>query len=303
MRPLRALAIYLAAIFIGGALLAPWLYWLAQSFSGEFPWLAGNPFHRFVDRSFLGVALMGLRPFLRSVGINSWREAGLARSAGQWKQFGAGFLLGLTSLGLAAGCVLLAGARRLDDNLSPLRLLEKVPGILLASVVVALLEEILFRGTLFGSLRKSLHWGMALVLSSMFYAIVHFLQKADAAGTVTWFSGLELLPRMLGGFADWHAVVPGFFNLTLAGLLLGLAYQRTGNLFGSIGLHAGWVCWLKLYGDLSHPALAANAWWWGTSKMTDGWLALPVLAVTLWFYTRGSAKPKRELPHEHLRAS
>ena len=65
---------------------------------------------------------------------------------------------------------------------------------------------------------------------------------------MAWNSGLILLPRMLGGFADFHALVPGFFNLTLAGVLLGLAYQRTGNLYFSIGLHAGWIFWLKTYG-------------------------------------------------------
>ena len=53
---------------------------------------------------------------------------------------------------------------------------------------------------------------------------------------------------MLAGFADFHALVPGFFSLTLAGILLGLAYQRTGNLYFSIGLHAGWIFWLKTYG-------------------------------------------------------
>ena len=79
---------------------------------------------------------------------------------------------------------------------------------------------------------------------------------------------------MLGGFADFHALVPGFFNLTLAGILLGLAYQRTGNLYFSIGLHAGWIFWLKTYGAFTTGAPHAATWFWGTGKMIDGWLAL-----------------------------
>ena len=79
---------------------------------------------------------------------------------------------------------------------------------------------------------------------------------------------------MLGGFADFHALVPGFFSLTLAGILLGLAYQRTGNLYFSIGLHAGWIFWLKTYGAFTTSAPHAATWFWGTGKMIDGWLAL-----------------------------
>src|SRR6185295_13366099 len=71
MRALRALGLYLLAVFIGGALLAPGLYFLAQSFAEPFSHLANSPFHRFVNRSLLGVALLGLWPLLRALGINS----------------------------------------------------------------------------------------------------------------------------------------------------------------------------------------------------------------------------------------
>jgi membrane protease YdiL (CAAX protease family) len=88
---------------------------------------------------------------------------------------------------------------------------------------------------------------------------------------------------MLSGFVEVEKVVPGFFNLTLAGALLALAYQFTGNLYFSIGLHAGWIFWLKSYGFLTRDAADANAWFWGTSKLIDGWLALLVLASVLLF--------------------
>jgi uncharacterized protein len=90
---------------------------------------------------------------------------------------------------------------------------------------------------------------------------------------------------MMRGFANWEQIVPGFFNLTLAGALLALAYQRTGNLYFSIGLHAGWIFWLKSYGALTTDVPNANAWLWGTGKMIDGWLALVVLSLTLVVFT------------------
>jgi len=86
---------------------------------------------------------------------------------------------------------------------------------------------------------------------------------------------------MLRGFVDVEQVVPGFFNLTLAGGLLALAYQRTGNLYCSIGLHAGWIFWLTFYGFLTREVAGADAWFWGTAKLIDGWLALVVLTLAL----------------------
>ena len=158
-------------------------------------------------------------------------------------------------------------------------------------MVVATLEEILFRGGIFGGLRRVLYWPFALLISSAIYALVHFLQRAELTGPVVWNSGLALLPHMLGGFADFHALVPGFFNLTLAGVLLGLAYQRTGNLYFSIGLHAGWIFWLKIYGHFTADAPQAAIWFWGSGKMIDGWLAFFALAADAGCFQISAAGP------------
>ena len=58
--------------------------------------------------------------------------------------------------------------------------------------------------------------------NSLIYALLHFLESAKYEGAVTWRSGLELLPRMMRGFVNWEQMVPGFFNLTLAGIILGI---------------------------------------------------------------------------------
>jgi membrane protease YdiL (CAAX protease family) len=281
MRPLRALVIYIAAVFIGGALLAPWLYRLAQLFAHSFPQIAHAPFHRFMDRSFLLFALLGLWPVLRSLGATSWRDLGIVPPYGHWNKLFGGLLLGLFSLAAVAGIAIGFGGRGVVQDLAA----HKVVGIIFSATgtaaVVATLEEILFRGGIFGGLRRVLYWPFALAISCAVYAIVHFLQRAELAGPVAWNSGLALLPQTLGGFADFHALVPGFFSLALAGVLLGLAYQRTGNLYFSIGLHAGWIFCLQIYGHVTVQAPQAAIWFWGGGKMTDGWLAFFALAITL----------------------
>lgn len=294
MRPLRALAIYIIVVFLGGALLAPWLYWGVQSVAHGSS-LANAPFHRYVNRALLGLALIGLWPLARNVEITSLRELGLVSPREQWKKLGAGFLLGLLSLAVVAAVAFALHARELNPKLSGGRIAEKLLGAAATAVIIATLEEILFRGALFGALRKVLHWGFALVLSSMLYAILHFLESPKDPATVTWLSGLQLLPPMFANFANWQVVIPGFFNLTLAGLLLGWAYQRTGNLYYSIGLHAGWIFWVKAYATVSSLAPGASAWWWGSGRMAvvNGWMALPVLVVTLFAFrwTTSKARP------------
>jgi len=281
MRPLWALVIYIVAVFFGGALLAPWLYWLAQDFAHSVPKIASAPFHRFMDRSFLILALAGVWPLLRALGAKSLRETGLVPPYGQSKKLFGGLLFGFISLAVVAVVDLLAGGRNLAGGHSPGKIIGTFFGAAATAAVVAVLEEILFRGGVFGGLRRMFYWPLALMASSLIYALVHFLQRADLAGTVTWHSGLELLPRMLAGFVDFHALIPGFFSLTLAGILLGLAYQRTGNLYFSIGLHAGWIFWLKIFGAFTATAPGTVIWFWGTGKMIDGWLAFLVLLLAL----------------------
>jgi membrane protease YdiL (CAAX protease family) len=281
MRPLRALVIYMVVVFVGGALLAPCLYWLAQAFAHSLPRIAAEPFNRFVDRSLLVLALVGLWPLLRTLGVTSWREAGLVRPQGQWKKLLYGLLLGFLSLAIVAGMAVGCSQRVFIRTATAHEVVAVIFSAIGTAVIVAVMEEILFRGGVFGGLRKFFYWPLALVTSSMIYALVHFLRRADFSGAVTWHSGLALLPRMMGGFVEFHALVPDFFNLTLVGVLLGLAYQRTGNLYFPIGLHAGWVFWLKTYSAFTVAVPRATTWFYGTGKMIDGWLALIVLVAVL----------------------
>src|SRR5262249_5199828 len=80
--------------------------------------------------------------------------------------------------------------------------------------------------------------------------------------------------------------VPGFLNLTLAGVILGLAYQRSGSLHFSIGLHAGWIFWLKTYGFATVETAADSVWFFRTGKLINGWLAFVVLTALLVVISR-----------------
>jgi len=301
----RLVGLYIACVFVGGALLAPWLYWLAQAAAPAFPRIAAYPFRRFVDRAVLIVALLGLWPVLRSLKIFSVREAAGKPTAKEWKLLGTGFLLGLLTLGLVAALVMIDGEHQLKTPLPLLDLVGKLPRIAFTAIAVALLEEVLFRGVLFGTLRKDMNWVAALILSSSFYALVHFMDpRATLDHAVTWSSGLEQLGRMMRGLTNLQAVVPTFLNLTLAGMLLGLAYERTGRLYCSVGLHAGWVFWLKSYGVVARTAPGSALPEWSTSRLADGWPALLVLAATLVVFCQKfwPARAEKEFPRGSMGA-
>jgi hypothetical protein len=76
-------------------------------------------------------------------------------------------------------------------------------------------------------------------------------------------------------------LIPAFFTLFIVGACLALAYQRTGALYFSIGLHAGWIFWLKSYKLITQPTQGANLALWGTDRLVDGWLALAILSIVL----------------------
>ena len=282
-RPLRALLLYLLAVFAGGALLAPWLYHVVQALAAEYDALAKlarMPFARYVNRALLVTALAGLPIFVRAAGIRRWADVGVAPGFVRWRRFAAGFALGFTSLAIVCAVALLAGGR-LPRPRTPGDLAVQFLGALATALAVAVIEELLFRGAFFGGLKRAVGWKPALAASSALYGIVHFMARPANPPVVDWLSGLRVLPTMLAGMTEPRTLVPGFLSLALAGVILGLAYQWTGELSASIGIHAGWIFWLKYYGLVTSSAPGADVWFWGTRKLTDGWLAFVSIVLVL----------------------
>jgi len=278
MRPICALLIYFAVVFLGGALLTPWLYWLARGCAAHWPIfsrLASSPFHRFLNRSLLGLALICLWPLLRFAGIQSWQELGFVRQSRPARQVFRGFALGWASLATVALLALACGSSAFIATHSAADVLVRLINATWSAVVVALLEELVFRGALFGLLRRAMPWPAALVMSSAVYSAVHFIQKAEISMPIQWNSGLSLLWAMV---RHPPPLIPAFLTLFVAGAILAFCYQRTGALYFSIGLHAGWIFWLKSYRFLFQVSDSHSAFW-GTDALIDGWLSFIVLAM------------------------
>ena len=275
---------YFAAVFLGAALLAPWIHRGVGALAGVFPALealAGTSFRRYVHRSILALALLGLLPYARALGVRTWREVGVVGPAGHWRALGAGLMAGVGGIGLGTLLVVGVGARTLEPDLTAARIAAVLAVAVLSASVVAVIEEILFRGVLFGSLRRAVDWRVALLVTSAIYAIVHFFGAPPSPRPITWSSGLAILPAMLSGFVRVEDLIPAAITLTVAGGVLGLTYQRLGHLWFAIGLHAGWVLWVRSYSLFTEATPGSATWLWGSDIMIDGWLALGVMSLTL----------------------
>ncbi len=265
MGPMRRWLIFLLGTLAAGALLAPWAYIGAQWSAARWPALAAvaaHPFRRYVDRCLLAGVVIGFwwgRRWLDGGTPARWGWRETARPGGR---LGFGLVLGLAGTGLL-GLALVAGGGRVfqaPGNAGAWGRLGLAAGG--SALAVAVLEETVFRGFLFGSVRRAHDWPAAAVFSSLIYAAAHFVTRAAESGPVDWLAGGRLLVRsfggLLGGTEGWW---PEFLLLAGAGLVLALARERSGGLWLPAGLHAGWVLGLKLSHGLTRaPAGDAAGW-------------------------------------------
>ena len=283
--PAWILSGYLAAVFVGGALLAPWL-WMFVQYVGADSSLAVQPFRRYVDRSLLGVALIGLWPMAKSGLFPGWHSVGMVWGRSARRDLLMGLAGGMLSLAVVALLSLGFGIRAWDSAHSWGLLLSHAIRALGAAIAVSLMEELLFRGVVFGSLRRQFSFTAAALSSASLYALVHFFHRPEAPASVGPWTGLEMLVRMLSGLSQPSKVFPGILTLGAIGWLLAWCRERAGTLWLPLGLHAGWIFWFKSYTFFTAPLanLGRQSWWWGSARLHDGWLTFAVIAVTSVFF-------------------
>jgi membrane protease YdiL (CAAX protease family) len=263
---------YFFAVVLGGALLAPPLFWSANGFSAFF---AKYDFESFFHRALLICALAFLWPLLRSLRLHSLGDLQLDKNRHAWRDIIAGILLAAIPL-LVGAVVLIATRIFLLKNAVPW---NSLGAVLAAAVVVPLIEELFFRGLLFGILLRGLRSIVAILITSAFFAIVHFL-KAPARPTesVTWLSGFHSIANSFGQFADPMLVLAAFTTLFLIGWILADARLRTRSLFLPIGLHSGWIFVAGVVGKMTKRQ-AMILPWLGSNLLT-GLLPLALGLIT-----------------------
>lgn len=289
-----AVALYVALLLLGAAVLAP-AAWDLGRFAVErdlVPALRGEGFGRYFVRVLQILALVSIVPFVRRLGVRSWRDLGLASVRGRSLQLLVGVGLGVVSLGALAAAIVLLGLSSPRPRLP----WHALPAILIAAALVAPIEEALFRGAFLGVLRRATTAWRAVAWQAAIFASLHFADWRPPRGAapmqIGWCSGFEHLGLLLSPSSVSAPAALRWTTLFVAGLLLGHLVLRTGGLHAAIGVHAGWI--VALRGFESFFTRPPAGLWIGR-RLTDGLVPAVVLlltwgAVALWLRVAGAPR-------------
>ncbi|MEX1115424.1 MAG: CPBP family intramembrane glutamic endopeptidase [Akkermansiaceae bacterium] len=153
-----------------------------------------------------------------------------------------GFLVVTGLFFLLGGVMIAAGVFvwRLPDG----GLMKSMVRIFGVAMVLAAVQEILFRGIAMGIFLRAMRPAAALGVSAVLFAMVHFINPPaglnvpdpDASGV-----GFELLRMVLAQLGDERMLLGSFVPLLALGGVLAFARWRTASLWLPLGLHAGWI--------------------------------------------------------------
>lgn len=213
-RALIFIPAYITVLFLAQLLAFPLIYimpdWDLGAIEGGMGGMLSLPF-LLITQVFVtagGLSLVGV--FTRYLDQQSFSNLGF-RIKGFKADAALGFGLGIGLIGLGFLLLFLAGYIQVKSlQIAPLYLL----GYGIFTFLVAISEEVVVRGYVLNNLMNSLNKWIALLLSALFFMLLHSFNP-----------GMGLLPIL---------------NLFMAGLLLGVYYLYFKNLWFPIMLHLSW---------------------------------------------------------------
>lgn len=235
--------------------------------------------------------------FRRLLNLNSFENLGLKPVDAGFRELSIGVALALVSMAVLALVMTWSDVFIPFFRLSLSQSVSRCSGALLAGIAASSIEEVFFRGILLKGLAEDLGKRAGYLVSSAFFSAIHFvrpgqeivLSQADA------FAGMRHLVTSFEAFLHPLEILPGFIGLFLIALILCHAFERTGTLYASIGLHGGWIFALKtlrVFGNYTREDLG---WIFGSGdpKIVSGvatWVGIALVGLAV---TRMNWKPHR----------
>jgi uncharacterized protein len=276
------LAAYFIATVVIGAIVAPILFWSAQSLAahGVFSFLAKYDFETFFHRALLVAAVLLLWPLLRVSNVRCLADLGLAPNSRWDRDLCAG-------AGVSVVPLLFCGVLLIALHVYAFRHSFAWPRfgkMLVASIAVPFIEEAFFRGIVLGVLLRTGRKYVAIFAVSLIFAAVHFLKAPDRTSEiVTWTSGFSSIAHAFDGLGDPMMLASALATLFFIGWILADARVLTRSLWLSIGLHAGWIFGSGTFSLLARQRIPALPW--VGKNLLIGIIPLGVAALT-WVIMR-----------------
>jgi len=189
-------------------------YFIVQGI-GEFV-----PFRKIISKSTQLFLVLSIFPAMAYLKINK-EELGFAPRPVFLKQLLQGFGLGFITLMPVFIILYVLEINMIDETRTwtfGLLTRDIIISLLLA-LIISLIEEPLFRGILLAGLSKKLPVIAAILISSTYYAALHFLSsKTDIpVQDINLFSGFKLLGEAIGNLLNPN-ILSAFFALLLVGV-------------------------------------------------------------------------------------
>ncbi|HET8563228.1 MAG TPA: CPBP family intramembrane glutamic endopeptidase [Candidatus Binatia bacterium] len=299
MKSYQRVFVFLLLVLLLTVVLSPWMAFAWELFVRD---RAGweqyrVPFSRIFNRCFMIAGVILFFACRRMINVGSLAQLGFSPREHVAHDLTSGFALALASM------IALVLVMTIDDVFTPyFRLslsasVERGTKALLAAFTVAFLEAIFFQGIVFKGLYETASPYRAYVITNVFFAAIHFIQPGEKSVLTDFdpWAGLHYLVNSFGRFLDPATLLPGFIGLFLIGLVLSYAFVRTGTLYLSIALHAGWVFSIKtvrVFGDYTREDLG---WFFGSTdpKIASGivtWIGIGIVGLVVHVVTQHRAR-------------
>jgi len=260
-------------------------YFIVQGI-GEFV-----PFRKIISKSTQLFLVLSIFPAMAYLKINK-EELGFAPRPVFLKQLLQGFGLGFITLMPVFIILYVLEINMIDETRTwtfGLLTRDIIISLLLA-LIISLIEEPLFRGILLAGLSKKLPVIAAILISSTYYAALHFLSsKTDIpVQDINLFSGFKLLGEAIGNLLNPN-ILSAFFALLLVGVFLAvLRTQVKASLGLCIGCHTCWVWQIKISKKLFNTDFSSDYLYLVSSydgvigPLVTGWLMLAIAGYFLY---------------------
>jgi membrane protease YdiL (CAAX protease family) len=282
------ITVYLLVLF-GAALIAPLFYTLVAKLSTIFQadwlcYLAKKPLYQYIDRLRI-VGFICIIPYLLKTAQITWSNLALKINL---KTYIRCFLRGCFLWIFLLLCIILATntiQARADWHLS-------IGKVFLASLLLAFIEELIFRGFIFEFLHKKHSVNKSSTLLAFLFATLHFSLCYEGKA-----NNFPILLQSLQ--CAWNSLVsiwgnihwPYFFALIFLSKILVVLRLHYDSLWAAIGFHQGLVFTLMSIRQVFLFNETQNAFW-GTGRLTDAWFVVIVLVLVY-------AQLKRHMRKQH----
>ena len=273
------IALFGLALILGAALAYPMYLLLTNWFELDI--------ESATNRCVLLVSIILFITLYRKLNFGAYKDIGYSKAHKEfWHGFAKGFVIGVLIMGPVIIGLLISGNRLIDpgwqwqvSNLLPM-LLKAV----LAGLIVAFIEETIFRGAMLTAVQRKSSATFAVITTSLFYALLHFLKPGidQNPDTLDWVSGFMVLKNAFLTLLQPMHFIDSFMALFFAGVLLAIIKIRTNRLAYCIGVHAAWVVAISMFKRVTNTNHTSEyAFLSGDYDRVIGYLATVSIVITI----------------------